>query len=103
MNLFRKVKGKAVALLLALLLALTVGITSVGAAPSTTDEAMPVTTFVCVTESTTTITPDEAHSDSGGNNYGFWIGIGAVVVVGLIATAIIGIKAKKFDDEVASG
>ena len=98
MNLFRKVKGKAVVLLLALLLTLTVGVTSVGAVPATTDEAMPVTTTVCVTESTT-ITPDEAHSDSGGNNYGFWIGIGAVVVGGLIATAVIGIKAKKDEDE----
>lgn len=99
MNLFRKVSGKAVALLFALLLALTVGVTSVSAAPSTTDEVLPITTTECVTELTSITTPDEAQSDSGSNNYGFWIGIGAVVVGGLIATAVIGIKAKKDEDE----
>lgn len=103
MKSIKRVKGKAVALFLTLLLTFTVGVTSVSAVPSTTDEALSITTTECVTESTTTITPDEAHSDSGSNNYGFWIGIGAVVVVGLIATAVIGVKAKKFDDEVSSG
>lgn len=99
MNLFRKVKGKAVVLLLALLLTLTVSVTSVSAAPSTTDEVLPITTTECVTELISITTPDEAQSDSGSNNYGFWIGIGAVVVGGLIATAVIGIKAKKDEDE----
>ena len=99
MKSIKKVKGKAVALLLTLLLTLTVGVTSVSAAPSTTDEALPITTTECVTELTSITTPDEVQADSGSNNYGFWIGIGAVVVGGLIATAVIGIKAKKDEDE----
>lgn len=99
MKSIKKIKGKAVALLLTLFLTLTVGVTSVSAAPSTTDEVLLITTTECVTELTSITTPDEAQSDSGSNNYGFWIGIGAVVVGGLIATAVIGIKAKKDEDE----
>ena len=99
MKSIKKAKGKAVALLLTLLFIFTVGVTSVSAAPSTTDEVLLITTTECVTELTSITTPDEARSDSGSNNYGFWIGIGAVVVGGLIATAVIGIKAKKDEDE----
>lgn len=99
MKSIKKIKDKAVALLLTLLFIFTVGVTSVSAAPPTTDEVLPITTTECVTELTNITTPDEAQSDSGSNNYGFWIGIGAVVVGGLIATAVIGIKAKKDEDE----
>lgn len=99
MKSIKKIKDKAVALLLTLLFIFTVGVTSVSAAPSTKDEVLPITTTECVTELTSITTPDEAQSDSGSNNYGFWIGIGAVVVGGLIATAVIGIKAKKDEDE----
>ena len=99
MKSIKKIKGKAVALLLTLLFIFTVGVTAVSAVPSTTDEVLPITTTECVTELTSITTPDEAQSDSGSNNYGFWIGIGAVVVGGLIATTVIGIKAKKDEDE----
>lgn len=99
MTLIKKVKSKTVALLLAVILTLTVGITSVSATPSTVDEIAPITTTECVTENTNNTTPDEANESSGSKNYGFWLGIGAVVIGGLVATAVIGIKAKKDEDE----
>lgn len=104
MKISKKVKKKAVALLLTILLILSIGVTSVGAVPATPDESVETTVTQTAEESTTEMsdvsTPDETVQTSvNSGNYGFWIGLGAIVVGGLIATAVIGYKAKKDEDE----
>lgn len=104
MKFSKKVKKKAVALLLTVLLILSIGVISVGAVPATPDESVETTVAQTVEESITETsevsTPDETVQPSvNSGNYGFWIGLGAIVVGGLIATAVIGYKAKKDEDE----
>lgn len=100
MKTLKKIKRKAVVLLLTVLLIFSISATTVGAAPASFDECTTTAVTDSVTEVTGTATPDETVPPSShGGNYGFWIGIGAVVVGGLIATAVIGIKAKKDEDE----
>lgn len=104
MKISKKIKKKAVALLLTVLLILSIGVTSVGAVPATPDEGVE-TTVTQTTEESKKEMSDVATSDetvqtsANRGNYGFWIGLGAIVVGGLIATAVIGYKAKKDEDE----
>lgn len=90
----KKIKSKVIALVLALTMLLSVGVTMVSAA--TTDE-------VALSEPTTTVTETNvATADEvkeAPPNYGFFIGIGAIAVGGLIAVGVMAIKSKRMEDD----
>ena len=125
----KNIKHKLIAFAISALMICTVALMSVGATPTTVVpsetepiETVSVETIAIATEPTELIivsadqitetqevkpceptvvetTDDETKTEKEPRNFGFFIGIGAIILGGLVATAIIGFKLKNREEE----
>lgn len=120
----KNIKHKLIAFAISALMICTVALMSVGATPTTVVpiETVSVETIAIATEPTELIiasadqitetqevkpceptvvetTADETKTEKEPQNFGFFIGIGAIILGGLVATAIIGFKLKNREEE----
>ncbi|MBQ7134536.1 MAG: hypothetical protein IJO20_08620 [Ruminococcus sp.] len=120
----KNIKHKLIAFAISALMICTVALMSVGATPTTVvpSETVNVETIAIATEPTELIiasadqitetqevkpceptvvetTADETKTEKEPRNFGFFIGIGAIILGGLVATAIIGFKLKNREEE----